>query len=122
MLQTLGVHGLLELLYRGRGGGEHGWDGDLGLAVCAQGLFYALRPVTELAERQVRTAHEAELRRGIEVLPHAGVARLDAFQLGVVYDVHRRALADMEGLKIKFIQDILQFHSVLDYRIMCLVK
>ena len=47
----------------------------------------------------MRAADKAELRGGPEVLPDAGVARLDALQLGVVDDVDGRALAD-EGLAL----------------------
>ena len=54
----------------------------------------ALGRVDELVQRHVRAAHEAQLRLGVAVFPHARVALAHAPELRIVDDVHRCAVAD----------------------------
>ena len=63
----------------------------------------------------MRAAHEAQLRLGVEVLPHARIALAHALELRVVDDVHGRTVADerlalLHGLG-REVLDVVQAHG-----------
>ena len=118
--QDVGILRLFQGFENARGRREDRRDDDLRMARLLQRNIDLFGPLDHLAEGHVRAAHEAELRRGVQVLPDAGVAVLHTTDLGIVDDVYRRAFADqlfaeIDGLGRQML-DMVQAHRAVGGR------